>query len=82
MTMVPEAWEKDQRMNIDKKAYYNWSSMAMEPWDGPGWIDFLLSILKNYRRFIIMLISYYIRLLEILYSKNSQLISNTGLYYS
>jgi len=36
MTMVPEAWEKDQRMNVDKKAYYNWSAMAMEPWDGPG----------------------------------------------
>lgn len=36
MTMVPEAWEKDQRMNVDKKAWYNWSAMAMEPWDGPG----------------------------------------------
>lgn len=36
MTMVPEAWEKDQRMNADKKAWYNWSAMVMEPWDGPG----------------------------------------------
>jgi glutamate synthase (NADPH/NADH) len=36
MTMVPEAWEKDQYMNVDKKAFYNWSAMAMEPWDGPG----------------------------------------------
>lgn len=37
ITMVPEAWEKDQHMNVEKKAFYNWSAMAMEPWDGPGW---------------------------------------------
>ncbi len=36
MTMVPEAWEKDQKMNVEKKAFYNWAAMAMEPWDGPG----------------------------------------------
>lgn len=36
MTMVPEAWEKDMNMNVEKKAFYNWSAMAMEPWDGPG----------------------------------------------
>uniref|UniRef100_A0A915JE14 glutamate synthase (ferredoxin) n=1 Tax=Romanomermis culicivorax TaxID=13658 RepID=A0A915JE14_ROMCU len=40
MTMVPEAWEKDQRMNVDKKAWYNWSAMAMEPWDGPALLVF------------------------------------------
>lgn len=34
--MVPEAWEKDPHMNVEKKAFYNWSAMAMEPWDGPG----------------------------------------------
>ncbi len=46
MTMVPEAWEKDQYMNVDKKAFYNWSAMAMEPWDGPGkvWCYFYYSI--------------------------------------
>lgn len=46
MTMVPEAWEKDQRMNVEKKAFYNWSAMAMEPWDGPGMFvrPFLLEI--------------------------------------
>ncbi|KRZ19459.1 Glutamate synthase [NADH], amyloplastic, partial [Trichinella zimbabwensis] len=40
MTVIPEAWEKDQRMNIEKKAFYNWSAMAMEPWDGPALIVF------------------------------------------
>lgn len=40
MTMIPEAWEKDQRMNVDKKAWYNWSAMAMEPWDGPALLVF------------------------------------------
>uniref|UniRef100_A0A914W184 glutamate synthase (ferredoxin) n=1 Tax=Plectus sambesii TaxID=2011161 RepID=A0A914W184_9BILA len=40
MTMVPEAWEKDQHMNVEKKAFYNWSAMAMEPWDGPALLTF------------------------------------------
>jgi glutamate synthase domain-containing protein 1 len=34
--MLPEAWEKDMNMNVEKKAFYNWSAMVMEPWDGPG----------------------------------------------
>lgn len=29
MTMVPEAWEKDLKMNMEKRAFYNWSAMAM-----------------------------------------------------
>ncbi|KAK6061980.1 class II glutamine amidotransferase [Cooperia oncophora] len=36
MTMVPEAWEKDEEMDHDKRAFYRWAAMAMEPWDGPG----------------------------------------------
>ena len=40
ITMVPEAWQKDQRMNVEKKAFYNWAAMAMEPWDGPALLTF------------------------------------------
>ena len=36
MTMVPEAWQNDQLMPDNKKAFYRWSAYAMEPWDGPG----------------------------------------------
>jgi len=38
--MIPEAWQKDAHMNVEKKAFYNWSAMAMEPWDGPALIAF------------------------------------------
>lgn len=24
MTMVPESWEKDANMSVEKKAFYNW----------------------------------------------------------
>jgi glutamate synthase (NADPH/NADH) len=40
ITMVPEAWEKDRKMNRDKKGFYNFSAMAMEPWDGPALLTF------------------------------------------
>ena len=36
MTMVPEAWQNDTNMPANKKAFYQWSAFAMEPWDGPG----------------------------------------------
>ena len=36
MTMVPEAWEKDDDMSTEKKHFYRWAAMSMEPWDGPG----------------------------------------------
>lgn len=36
MTMVPEAWEKDDDMPSEKKHFYRWAAMSMEPWDGPG----------------------------------------------
>ena len=35
MMMVPEAWEKHQTMDEDKKAFYEYNSCIMEPWDGP-----------------------------------------------
>ncbi|MDG2193806.1 MAG: glutamate synthase large subunit [Polaribacter sp.] len=40
MMMVPEAWEKHQTMNEDKKAFYEYNSCIMEPWDGPASIPF------------------------------------------
>lgn len=40
MMMVPEAWEKDQNMSLDKKAFYEFNACIMEPWDGPASIPF------------------------------------------
>lgn len=40
MMLVPEAWEKHQTMNTDKKAFYQYNSCIMEPWDGPASIPF------------------------------------------
>ena len=40
MMMVPEAWEKHQTMNADKKAFYQYNSCIMEPWDGPASVPF------------------------------------------
>ncbi|GMT35312.1 hypothetical protein PFISCL1PPCAC_26609, partial [Pristionchus fissidentatus] len=40
MMMVPEAWEKDDDMPAEKRAYYRWASMQMEPWDGPALLAF------------------------------------------
>ena len=40
MMMVPEAWEKHQTMSEDKKAFYEYNSCIMEPWDGPASIPF------------------------------------------
>ncbi len=40
MMLVPEAWEKDTAMSADKKAFYEYNSCIMEPWDGPASIPF------------------------------------------
>ncbi|TPN82289.1 glutamate synthase large subunit [Aquimarina algicola] len=40
MMMVPEAWEKNPEMSEAKKAFYEYNSCAMEPWDGPASIPF------------------------------------------
>lgn len=34
--LVPSAWEKDANMNEDLKAFYEYYSGLMEPWDGPA----------------------------------------------
>ncbi len=40
MMMVPEAWEKNNEMSDAKKAFYEYHSCTMEPWDGPASIPF------------------------------------------
>jgi glutamate synthase (NADPH/NADH) large chain len=40
MMMVPEAWQKDELMPADKRAFYEYHSCLMEPWDGPASIAF------------------------------------------
>lgn len=40
MMMVPEAWEKDDTMSAEKKAFYEYNSCIMEPWDGPASVPF------------------------------------------
>jgi glutamate synthase (NADPH) large chain len=40
MMMVPEAWQKNDLMPENKKAFYEFHSCVMEPWDGPASIAF------------------------------------------
>ena len=40
MMMVPEAWQKHDTMSEDKRAFYEYFSCLMEPWDGPASIAF------------------------------------------
>jgi glutamate synthase domain-containing protein 1 len=40
LMMVPEAWQNDANMSDEKKAFYEYFSNVMEPWDGPASIAF------------------------------------------
>ena len=40
MMLVPEAWEKNNEMSPAKRAFYEFNSCLMEPWDGPASIPF------------------------------------------
>jgi glutamate synthase (NADPH/NADH) large chain len=40
LMMVPEAWQNDTNMSDAKKAFYEYFSNVMEPWDGPASIAF------------------------------------------
>lgn len=40
MMLIPEAWEKNNEMSSSKKAFYEYNSCLMEPWDGPASIPF------------------------------------------
>jgi glutamate synthase domain-containing protein 2/glutamate synthase domain-containing protein 1/glutamate synthase domain-containing protein 3 len=40
MMMIPEAWSANQEMDQAKRAFYEYHSCFMEPWDGPAAIAF------------------------------------------
>lgn len=40
MMMVPEPWNNHAEMDEDKKAFYEYHSSLMEPWDGPAAMGF------------------------------------------
>jgi glutamate synthase (NADPH/NADH) large chain len=40
MMMIPEAWQNHETMSEQKRAFYEYHSCLMEPWDGPASIVF------------------------------------------
>ena len=40
MMMIPEAWQDNQNLSDTKKAFYEYNSCVMEPWDGPAMVAF------------------------------------------
>ncbi|MCP4521450.1 MAG: glutamate synthase large subunit [Cytophagales bacterium] len=40
MMLVPEAWQENKEMDATKRAFYEYNSNLMEPWDGPASISF------------------------------------------
>jgi glutamate synthase (NADPH/NADH) large chain len=40
MMMVPEAWQNHDLMDPEKRAFYEFNSCLMEPWDGPASVAF------------------------------------------
>jgi glutamate synthase (NADPH/NADH) large chain len=40
MMMIPEAWEGHTLMSDERRAFYQYSSALLEPWDGPAAIAF------------------------------------------
>ena len=40
MMMIPEPWEKHESMNDIQRAFYQFHSCMMEPWDGPASVAF------------------------------------------
>ncbi|KAH9622260.1 hypothetical protein KSS87_014363 [Heliosperma pusillum] len=40
MMMIPEAWQNDKNMDPKRRAFYEYFSSLMEPWDGPALITF------------------------------------------
>src|SRR6266851_3433621 len=40
MMMMPEPFSRDESMSAEKKAFYEYHSCLMEPWDGPAAIAF------------------------------------------
>ncbi|AQP44491.1 glutamate synthase large subunit [Tessaracoccus flavus] len=40
LMMIPEAWEGHAEMDPQRRAFYEFHSMIMEPWDGPACMTF------------------------------------------
>ncbi len=40
LMMIPEAWENHEDMDPARRAFYEFHSMFMEPWDGPAAVAF------------------------------------------
>ncbi|HLN27125.1 MAG TPA: glutamate synthase large subunit [Gemmataceae bacterium] len=40
MMMIPEPWNEHETMSAEKKAFYEYHSCLMEPWDGPASMAF------------------------------------------
>ena len=40
LMMIPAAWENDEEMDADQRAFYRFHSSLMEPWDGPASVAF------------------------------------------
>jgi glutamate synthase (ferredoxin) len=40
MMMIPEPWSGHESMSESKKAFYEYHSCLMEPWDGPASVAF------------------------------------------
>ncbi len=40
LMMIPEAWEKNAELPADQRAFYDFFSSDMEPWDGPASVTF------------------------------------------
>src|ERR1035438_5036147 len=38
--LIPEAWAKNEYMNPQKRAFYEYHASLMEPWDGPAAVAF------------------------------------------
>jgi glutamate synthase (NADPH/NADH) len=40
MMLIPEAWQGNEAMEPEKRAFYNWAACLQEPWDGPALFTF------------------------------------------
>ncbi|MEP6870468.1 MAG: glutamate synthase large subunit [Anaerolineaceae bacterium] len=40
LMLIPEAWSGHESMSAEKKAFYEYQSCLMEPWDGPASVAF------------------------------------------
>lgn len=40
MMLIPEAWQGNENMDPQKRAFYNWAACLQEPWDGPALFAF------------------------------------------